>query len=312
MEVEVSEENGVGPSPVAISLRKIIRGEVREAEPLAAHTSFGIGGPALVMVFPLDTADLEWVLKTCHLHGTRVVLLGHGTNVLAPDEGLEAVVIKTTRLDGMETDGLVVRAQAGISLGRVLGYALRAGLSGGEFMAGIPGTVGGAVAMNAGTRLGDMASVVERVLVIAADGEGGLKEIDNVMAGFRYRSSRISDEGMVVAGATMRFLPGAVEDVKRRVEEIVDNRKRTQPLELPSAGSVFKNPAGHSAGQLIEKAGCKGLRRGGACVSSLHANFIVNMGEARAKDILLLVDQVRERVKAYSGITLETEIRMLD
>lgn len=298
-------------SPTAEAIRKIVRGKVLEREQLAKHTSFRIGGPALALVYPLDVEDAVSVIEAARSLGTRVIVLGHGTNVLFPDEGIDAVIIKTTMMDGMKTSGGQVWAQAGVSLSKILEDAMRRGMSGAEFMAGIPGSLGGAVAMNAGTRAGDMASVVSQVTVIESSAGPRVTHLDARQAGFRYRGSRILDEGMIVTDATMEFSLGEASEIKQRVDEALESRRRTQPTRLPSAGSVFKNPPGQAAGRLIEEAGLKGISRGGAQVSPVHANFIVNTGGATAVDVLALVEEIRLRVKELTGITLETEIKIV-
>ena len=298
-------------SPMVEAIRKMIRGEVLEREKLAGHTSYWIGGPALALAYPLDVEDAVAAIEAARSLGVRTVVLGHGTNILFPDEGLDAVVIKTTRMDRMEVTGQRIWAQAGVSLSRILAGALGHEMSGAEFMAGIPGTLGGAVAMNAGTRAGDMASVTRKVRVIECEPGVRVTQLDATQAGFRYRGSRIHDEGMVVTDATLELSQGDATEIRQRVNETLESRRRTQPAGVPSAGSVFKNPPGHAAGRLIEEAGLKGVSRGGAMVSPVHANFIVNTGGATARDVLALVEEVRRRVKEQTGIVLETEIEIV-
>jgi UDP-N-acetylmuramate dehydrogenase len=298
-------------SPIVDSIRKIVRGEVLERETLAKHTSYRIGGPALALVYPMDVEDACAVIEASRRAGARVIILGHGTNVLFCDEGIDAIVMKTTRMRDIRVEGRRVWAQAGASLSRVLQIAMEHGLSGAEFMAGIPGTVGGAVAMNAGTSAGSMASVTRQVTVI--ESRNGLKvtQLAAEQAGFRYRGTRILDEGMVVTDASLELAQGDAAEIRRRTDELLESRRRTQPLDLPSAGSVFKNPPGCEAGRLIEEAGLKGACRGGAMVSPVHANFIVNTGGATASDVLALVEDVRSRVRERTGIELETEIKIV-
>jgi len=298
-------------SPVVDAIRKIIRGEVLERETLAKHTSYRIGGPALALVYPLDVEDACAIIDASRRYGVRVIVVGHGTNMLFPDGGIDAIVMKTTRMRDIRVDGQQVWAQAGASLSRILEIATERGLGGAEFMAGIPGTVGGAVAMNAGTSAGNMASVTRDVTVIESCHGLKVTHLTTEEAGFRYRGSRVLDEGMVVTDAVLELAEGDTAEIRRRTDEILESRRRTQPLDLPSAGSVFKNPPGCAAGRLIEEAGLKGVRRGGAMVSPVHANFIVNAGGATAEDVLALVEDVRSKVEERTGIELETEIKIV-
>lgn len=293
-------------------LRRMVRGEVRAGEPLRDHTTLKIGGPVEFMVFPAVTEDLPAVVRWCLDRDVAYRFLGFGSNVLAPDDGLPGVVLRTKpALDRIAFEGERVRVGAGASIARLVGQASARGLSGVEVLAGVPGSVGGGLVMNAGTRAGDIGDRVASVRVI--DDAGRLRRLGADDLRYTYRSSRLQRETRwLVVDAELCLERGDAREIRRRVDQALRYRNRTQPLHLPNAGSIFKNPAGDAAGRLIEAAGCKELRRGDAQVSPLHANWIVNVGAATAADVLGLMIDVRQRVAMHAGVSLEPEIRLLD
>ncbi len=294
-----------------------LRGEVRLNEPLANHTSFRIGGPADALVFPADRADLASLLRQVREQRLNYVVLGAGTNLLVRDGGFRGVVISLRRLDmiGITREYrsiggayAVVVAEAGASLARLLSFALERGLTGMEFAAGIPGTVGGALCMNAGTARGEIGDVVDSVTLLSPAGDEVLRHRDEMA--FGYRSSQVP-AGHLVLEAKLVLREGEKDRIRDQVKESIGKRKERQPLDLPNAGSMFKNPLDEAAGKLIESAGLKGLTVGRAQVSEKHANFIVNLGNARAADVLKLMDLIKERVLEVHKVRLEPEIKII-
>jgi UDP-N-acetylmuramate dehydrogenase len=294
-----------------------LRGEVREQEPLAVHTSFRIGGPADYLAFPADREDLIALLAQVRERGLRFVILGGGTNLLVRDGGFRGVVISLMRLAAVTTKReyrslggsfAVVRAEAGASLPKVLRHTVEQELAGLEFAAGIPGTVGGAVCMNAGTAQGEMGDVIDTVTMLSPYGGLLIRHRDEL--GFGYRTANVPP-GHVVLDAKIILRHGQREKIKASVKALMTVRKERQPWGLPNAGSVFKNPQDEAAGKLIETAGLKGRTVGKAQISEKHANFIVNLGGARATDVLKLMDIVQERVLAVHKVRLEPEIKII-
>lgn len=284
--------------------------ELRFEEPLSAHTSFRIGGPAEVMAFPKNAEELCDILNKSAILDCKPVILGAGTNVLAPDAGLKGLVIcLKDSLDGMEQlDECTIRIMSGVSMTRAAVYAANLGLSGLEFAHGIPGTVGGGVYMNAGAYGGEICQVCTRVAVM--DEQGHIKIYSTEQMGFSYRKSRLEDEGGIVIYAEFQLQKAPIDEIRGKMRELMDKRKASQPLELPSAGSAFKRPVGGYAAALIDQAGLKGFRVGGAAISEKHAGFAVNLGGATAVDVQNLLKQVSEIVFEKSGIRLEPEVRI--
>lgn len=284
--------------------------ELRFHEPLSKHTSFRIGGCAEVMVFPKNAEELAEVLKKYALLDCKPVILGAGTNVLAPDEGINgAVICLKDSLDGMERlDDTAIQVMAGVSMTRAAVFAAAQGLSGLEFAHGIPGTVGGGVYMNAGAYGGEISQVCESVTVMERDGT--VHQMTAEQMEFSYRHSVLEQTGGIVVSAVFHLTPKPTEQIKATMKELMSKRSSSQPLDLPSAGSAFKRPVGGYAAALIDQAGLKGFQIGGAAVSTKHAGFVVNLGGATAKDVRALLAQVAERVYAASGIRLEPEIRI--
>ena len=280
-------------------------------EPMSAHTSFRIGGPARRMAFPATKAQLVLLVSFAKECGAETLVIGNGTNLLAPDEGLDRLVIDLSRRMTAIREGEhgVLEADAGVRLSRLAEQARKMGLTGLEFAHGIPGTLGGAVCMNAGAYDGEMRQVVESVTALYDDGVRtlGREELD-----FGYRRSVFTrDTGAVVLSAKLRLRPGDPEAIRARMEELMARRKKSQPLEYPSAGSTFKRPEGYYAGTLIDQCGLKGRAVGGAQVSEKHAGFIINRGGATSADVRELIRQVQETVWAEKGVQLEPEVRII-
>ena len=284
--------------------------EARFEESLAKHTSFRIGGNAEVMAFPKSVEELSELLKKSALLDWKFAILGAGTNVLAPDEGIRGLVIcLKDSLDGMEQiDSTHIRIMAGVTMSRAANFASNLGLSGLEFAHGIPGTVGGGVFMNAGAYGGVVGDVCESVEVM--DYSGRVQSLSRDQMDFSYRHSRLEEEKAVVVSATFRLAPQNPDAIRVKMKEYQQRRLAAQPLDLPSAGSAFKRPTGGYAAALIDEAGLKGYRVGGAGISEKHAGFAVNLGGATAADVKALLHQVSETVYAATGIRLEPEIRI--
>ena len=294
-----------------------IRGEIQRFEPLSRHTSYAIGGPADLMAYPADREDIAALLREITTRRLPYFILGGGTNVLVRDGGFRGVVINLKRMQKIAVEreyrsigGLfaVIDAEAGALLSKVLAFAAEEGLTGLEFAAGIPGTIGGAVCMNAGTSRGEIGDIIESVGLISTEGALITKGRDDM--GFGYRTSSIP-EGHLVIDAKMIVRRDDKEKIKNDIKELLDARKERQPAGLPNAGSVFKNPHEESAGRLIEAAGLKGRTIGDAQVSDKHANFIVNRGHAKAADVLKLMEIVQQVVLDVHGVRLEPEIKII-
>ena len=282
-------------------------------EPMSRHTSFRIGGPARRMALPESPEQLVLLLSRAAELGGRPLVIGNGTNLLVPDEGLERLVIVTTGLRRVEagTEPHTILAEAGASLAQTADFACRLGLTGLEFAHGIPGTVGGGLCMNAGAYGGELRCVVEGVSVLFP--EEGVRFLGREEMEFGYRRSVLTKRPEAAAlYAVFRLAPGDPEAIREQMRELMAKRKASQPLELPSAGSTFKRPEGHFAGTLIDQCGLKGLTVGGAQVSEKHAGFLVNRGGATFADVTELIRQVQERVLAQTGVRLEPEVRILE
>ncbi len=282
-------------------------GEILWQEPLAPHTSLQVGGFADVLVIPSDVEDVIRVVRGARMNNIPLMVLG-GTNVIIRDKGIRGIVMQLKELTKIQEElNQVVYAQAGVRLPRLMQFSHRRNLSGMEWAAGIPGTVGGGVMMNAGTRLGEMKDVLQAVDFVTIHGKQ--KRVEASTLTFLYRKTMLP-QGIVV-GAWMQLRSAAKGMIQSATKNYLDYRKTTQPLTWPNAGSVFKNPIGDSAGRLIEAAGLKGLRIGDAEVSTKHANFIVNRGAATAEQVLMLVDKVRNRVGRKFGIRLQLEWKVV-
>ncbi len=279
-------------------------------EPMAKHTSFRIGGPARRMAFPKTREQLVVLMGFLQDAGIKPLLIGNGTNLLVADEGLDTVVIDTSA--GLSHIALTgegeITADAGVPLAKLALFAWKSCLTGLEFAHGIPGTLGGGVVMNAGAYGGELKDAVTEVTALYPDGVRILKpaELD-----FSYRRSVFSSGEGIVLGARLRLEAGEPDAVKAKMDELMARRRASQPLELPSAGSTFKRPAGYFAGPLIEGCGLKGCRVGGAEVSRKHAGFIVNTGGATCADVLALIERVQKTVYGAHGVMLEPEVKII-
>ena len=284
--------------------------KILDEEPLARHTSFRIGGPAAIFAQPATVEALSEFLKFLAARGISPRILGAGTNVLAPDEGLREVVICTKdALTGLRDlgDGKI-EAFAGETLSKTAVFARNLSLTGLEFAHGIPGTVGGGIYMNAGAYGGEMKQVAAQTTVLTMYGE--TRVFAGEAQGFAYRTSAFENLPVIIVKTVFQLAPGGKEEISARMQELMDKRRTSQPLELPSAGSTFKRPEGAYAGALIQGANLKGISVGGACVSEKHAGFIVNAGGATARDVKVLIELVQKRVFETSGYCLQPEVRI--
>jgi UDP-N-acetylmuramate dehydrogenase len=284
--------------------------ELRYFEPMADHTSFRIGGGAEVMAFPKSAGELSALLRLCDAIDEKPAILGAGTNVLAPDEGLKGIVICLKDcLDGMEhVDENRIRIMAGVTMTRAAIFAANLGLGGLEFAHGIPGSVGGGVYMNAGAYGGEIKDVCESVDIM--DFDGNIHTLSAEEMEFSYRHSILEERDGIVLSAVFRLEKKPVIEIKEKMKELMGKRSASQPLDLPSAGSAFKRPVGGYAAALIDQAGLKGYSVGGAAISTKHAGFAVNLGGATAQDVKNLLQQVSDIVYEKSGIRLEPEVRI--
>ncbi len=284
--------------------------ELKREVPMSKLTSFRIGGPVDCAAFPKTEEELSRLLKLCAEAGVKPVILGAGTNVLAPDSGLRnlAIVLKDA-LEGMERiSDTVIRVMAGVTMSRAAVFAAGLNLGGLEFAHGIPGTVGGGVYMNAGAYGGEIKDVCTRVRIM--DMQGNARWITGEEAAFSYRHSAMEDNPWIVVAAEFTLTPRPEAEVWAKMKELIAKRRASQPLDLPSAGSAFKRPVGGYAAALIEQTGLKGFRVGGAAVSEKHAGFVVNLGGATAADVQELLQAVSDKVFDRTGIRLEPEVRI--
>ena len=282
--------------------------ELREHENMARHTTFRLGGWVRLMALPKNKEQALCAVRTAHEMGIDPFFLGNGSNLLVPDEGVERFVVKT--MDGLtacRVEGTKIVAESGLLLARLANTALEHGLTGLEFAHGIPGSLGGAVTMNAGAYEGEMAQVVTAVTCL--DREGNVQRVTD--CGFAYRHSNFSDGSRLILEAELELQSGEPASIRAKMDDLMARRKSKQPLEYPSAGSMFKRPVGYFAAALIDRCGLKGYTVGGAQVSEKHAGFVVNRGGATCGDVLALVDGVREQVKKATGVELEMEVKIL-
>lgn len=283
---------------------------VKLDEPMKNHTSFKVGGPADILVTPVSVSQLSQILKLCKNKSVPVFVMGNGTNLIVRDKGIRGVVVKIfDNLNQFTVKDDIITAYAGILLSRVSMIAYENGLTGLEFACGIPGTLGGAVAMNAGAYGGEMKDVVVETEYMDKDGEIRVVRDDGHQ--FGYRTSFIQKNSGIVIKTSMKLKKGNKEEIKALMDDLTQRRQEKQPLEMPSAGSIFKRPEGYFAGKLIEDCGLRGHRIGGAEVSQKHCGFIVNTGDAKAKDILDLIEYIRNTVKMKFGVDMQTEVRIV-
>lgn len=284
--------------------------DLREGELLSRHCSFRIGGPAALMALPASSEELTVLCTLLRSKGHRPFIMGNGTNLLFPDEGLDRVVIKLCpNLSDVAISGHSITAGAGATLAKVASTALNAGLTGLEFAHGIPGSVGGGVVMNAGAYGGELKDCVTATDYL--DENLDLHTLRDEEHGFSYRHSILSEKDWIVVRSVFTLTSGDRETISARMQELAAKRRASQPLDMPSAGSTFKRPVGGFAAALIDEAGLKGFSVGDAKVSPKHAGFVVNTGSATCKDVLLLMDHIRNTVLARSGIELEPEVRII-
>lgn len=296
---------------VAGLLAKIVdAANVKVDEPMRCHTSFRIGGPADILVIPQDIAQVKAVLEVCRVEKVPFFVIGKGTNLLVRDHGIRGVVVKISEnLRRCTVEGNVIEAEAGLLLSDIAQVALENELSGLEFASGIPGTLGGAVCMNAGAYGGEMKDVVESTQYL--DQELTCRTIHGSEHRFGYRQSIIQAQGGIVLKSRILLRKGKYSEIKALMDELDYKRKDKQPLELPSAGSIFRRPEGYYTGKLVEDCGLRGFRLGGAQVSEKHCGFIVNTGDASAADVINLIRHVQKTVKDAFGVELQTEVKVI-
>ena len=303
---------GIGMSDEIVTRLINITGKdnVRINEPMKNHTTFKIGGPAQYYVTPESVTQIQEVVSLCRDMNIPLHVIGNGSNILVGDDGVDGVVLALfNTFSDYEIKDNVITAQAGMSLIKLAVIALREGLTGLEFASGIPGSVGGAVYMNAGAYDGQMKDVVTSVTVL--DEAGNIRILGRDELDMGYRTSAVAKHNMIVLQVIIELKAGNKEQIKDRMNQLSELRKQKQPLEYPSAGSTFKRPEGYFAGKLIADAGLKGYSIGGAAVSEKHAGFVVNMGGATAKDVVELTDYIKKRIIEQFGVTLELEIKKI-
>ncbi|ADK13402.1 MULTISPECIES: UDP-N-acetylmuramate dehydrogenase [Clostridium] len=294
----------------ATNLEKILdKEDIKIDEPMKEHTSFRVGGPVDILVTPKKFQEVVDVITLCKEHNIPYYIMGNGSNLLVKDGGIRGIMIKLIKLNEVKVEDNKIITESGVSLKDISTTALNNKLSGFEFACGIPGSVGGAVTMNAGAYNGEISHVVESAKVI--DNEGKIKVLDRKQLELEYRSSSILKYKYTVLEVTFNLEHGDYEKIKNRVEDLNRRRNEKQPLEYPSAGSTFKRPEGYFAAKLIEDSGLKGKSVGGAQVSEKHSGFIINKGSATAKDILDLIAIVQHKVKEKFNVDLYTEVRVI-
>ena len=278
-------------------------------EPMKKHTTFRVGGPADVLVQPDETA-LAAILALCRQYHVSYSFIGNGSNLLVGDKGIRGVVIEMTDpMGNIEVDGTKITAQAGAMLSKIANTAASNGLGGMEFAAGIPGSVGGAVVMNAGAYGGEMKDIIEKVYVL--DENGAQLELDRDALDLGYRHSCIPEKKYIVTKVVLELVPRNAAEIRSEMKELNEKTAQKQPLQYPSAGSTFKRPEGYFAGKLIMDAGLRGYQVGGAQVSEKHCGFVINKGDATAADICQLMRDVSDKVQAQFGVVLEPEVKMI-
>ncbi len=298
-------------SPIEQQLRSIIRepGRIHPAEPMKRHTTFRLGGPADFMIEVASREELRETLRLAEREHQPVYILGNGSNLLVSDDGVRGfVLVLTGEFDRYAVSGTHLTAGGGYNLPKLATQVAKMGLGGLEFACAIPGTVGAGLVINAGAHGGDLRNVVTAATVVWPDGREQRLTPEDI--GFGYRTSRLQGTSAIVVEVEMELHPERIEVMQEHMKHHLERRRATQPLQLPNAGSVFMNPTGDYAGRLIEQAGLKGLREGEAQVSEKHANFIVNLGNATAKDVLILLDRVRNVVQERFGVRLEPEVKI--
>lgn len=283
---------------------------IKLREPMKTHTSFNIGGPADILITPRFEEEIQKIIQFSNKKNIPLHVIGNGTNLLVKDGGIRGIVIKIShKFNDVKINGNTIICKAGVPLSTLAKCVLKHSLTGLEFAYGIPGTVGGAIVMNAGAYGGQMADVVENVKII--DPSGDICIMDKHELGFSYRESIFQKEDYIILEVQMKLELGEYDEIKRKMRDFLSRRKKKQPLELPSAGSAFKRPEGNYAGYLIEQSGLKGFRIGGASVSRQHAGFVVNDDNATGKDVIMLLDHIQNEVMRRYNILLEPEIKIV-
>ena len=286
------------------------KGRVLVDEPMMKHTTFRVGGPADYFVIPTSADEVKNVISLCKEEDVPYTIIGNGSNLLVGDKGIRGVVVQLFKsMNQMELNGNVIKAQAGCSLAQIANAAAAASLTGFEFAAGIPGTLGGAVVMNAGAYGGEMKDVLVSATVL--DEEGNVETLSAEELELGYRRSIFNKKNYILLDATMELKEGNEEEIRAYMMDLRQRRVDKQPLEFPSAGSTFKRPEGYFAGKLIQDAGLAGFTVGGAQVSAKHCGFVINAGGATAADIVELMKQVSDKVEELNGIPLEAEVKMV-
>ncbi|MBS6600890.1 MAG: UDP-N-acetylmuramate dehydrogenase [Clostridium sp.] len=283
--------------------------EVKINALMKEHINFEVGGPADILLIPSKVEQIIESIKICKENNIPYFVMGNGSNLLVKDGGIRGVVIKLTGLTNLEVNKEEIKADCGVMLKELSDKALENSLTGLEFACGIPGSVGGAVFMNAGAYNGEIKNVIKEAEVITSSGEIITLSKDELELG--YRTSKVMKDNSIVINATFKLEKGNKEEIKETIDDLTKKREEKQPLEYPSAGSTFKRPEGYFAGKLIQDSGLKGYSIGGAAVSSKHSGFVINKGNATAKDILDLIAYIQEKVKKQFGVELHTEVRII-
>jgi len=302
-----------GGSEIRQKISELMPGRVFFDEPMSRHTSIGVGGPADVLAFPEGIEELTGLVSCLKEERVAFIPIGNCTNLIVRDGGFRGAMISLRNLQGVdicpgEGDSVFIAAEAGVLLSHIVDLSVRESLSGIEFCAGIPGSIGGSVKMNAGAYGREMKDVIQRVTLF--NGQGDIREVPGDDLPFTYRNLDIP-EGTTITGTVLHLSRGQKEKIEERVSEILAMRRGKHPLEYRNAGSVFKNLPGYPAGQIIDEVGLKGTQVGDAQVSEKHGNFIVNLGQATAGDVISLIEIVRKRVMEQRGIALDTEVRIV-
>lgn len=293
-----------------IELENIIPKEyIKYSEPMKNHTSFKVGGPADILIIPVNPEQVAAAVKLCKKYGINFYIMGNGSNLIVRDCGYRGVIIKLTGLNRVSVNGDYLRVEAGASLSFAAKEALKYSLKGMEFSSGIPGTVGGAVTMNAGAYGPEIKDVIDYAVVM--DMEGRSFKLTRDELELSYRHSIIQKKNFIVLEAVFKLEPGNFDEIKDKMDDLNKRRADKQPLEYPSAGSTFKRPQGYFAGKLIEDAGLKGMSNGGASVSEKHAGFVINHDNATAGDVLGLISNIKSIIKEKYNVDLEPEVRVI-
>lgn len=300
----------MGISALLSFLEEELPGKYQINAPMDRYTTFRVGGPADLLAVPETQEEVCCLLREVHRQSVPLTVIGNGSNLLVLDKGVRGIVLKLgNALKGLTVDGCTIKVEVGVLLSRLASAAAEGGLAGLEFASGIPGSLGGAVLMNAGAYGGEIGNLVRQVKVVSR--EGNVRLLDREAMDFRYRHSAVMDSGDIILAADLELTRDDPDAIRERITELTRKRVEKQPLNFPSAGSTFKRPPGYFAAALIDQAGLRGYRVGDAQVSEKHTGFVVNRGHATAAEILQLMEDVKERVHVASGVWLEPEIRII-